>query len=73
MTKQARRTRKLQALRAMHMRNIARLVRDGATPLLVASYVLSINGPSQISVSWRIEDIAEPGSFAEAVFDILAS
>lgn len=51
---------------------VSAMVRAGRSPEAVAAYVLAL-GMVGASVSRAIEDVAHPGTFAEAVFDILAN
>ncbi|ACB80848.1 hypothetical protein Mpop_2693 [Methylorubrum populi BJ001] len=49
------------------------LMAAGATPADVAAFVLRQQPAASINLSWRIEDAAHDGTFAAAVFDILAN
>lgn len=50
---------------------IAGMITEGASPAEVAAYVLTLRSLLP-SVSRAIEEQAMPGTFAEAVFNILA-
>lgn len=56
---------------ALAMAQVSAMVRAGRSPAQVAAYVQSL-GIVAAGVSMMIEDLAHPGTFAEAVFAILA-
>jgi hypothetical protein len=51
---------------------VCMMVRAGESPAAVAAYVLSLPAVPGVAVSQAIEELAVDGSFAEAVFHILA-
>jgi hypothetical protein len=56
---------------APELRKIADMIKAGRGPLWVAFYIQNSQHP--IALSHYIEDKAEPGTFAAAVFDILCN
>lgn len=63
-----------------HKRRVARamgalvaMMLAGATAEDCARFVFQQNYRTQISLSWAIEDKAEDGTFAAAIFDILCN
>lgn len=55
------------------MGGMVALMAAGASAADVAAYVLRQQPAASTNLSWRIEDAAFDGTFAAAVFDILAS
>lgn len=56
---------------------LSAMLMDGASPQAVAAFLVDLDTSAPLgvamSISMAIEDAALPGTFAEAVFDILAS
>jgi len=53
------------------LRNIADMIKAGSSPADVAAFIVS--NRYHVALSHYIEDKAEPGTFAAAVFDILCN
>lgn len=57
---------------ARAMAALVALMGAGASAADVAAFILRQQPAIAMNLSWRIEDAAMPGTFAEAVFNILA-
>lgn len=58
---------------ARAMAALVALMQGGASAADVAAFIRRQQPATAVNLSWLIEDASHPGTFAEAVFDILAN